>query len=310
MRENSVNTPKSWLAFELNILRRLEFSSVALPFNNNPNLGSYLKNWNIRVWTNDLLQSAYTDAKTYIENNSEKLTEDELEIILQDAYIPQYELKNPTLRNWFNETDAWWFDNVRTNIGKLPSLMSQSIALSLGMKVGDYVLSFDNETRILRQPLSAVYRRFWNIHPEPVNNQQNNTCYNQTANEFTAENYPDLLFLRLPRAHNQAYKDALSWTAWREEWIRGGEDFWPELEEDHIGQLGTHIETKSQYLSLIEEVLKTASHIKLWAIAHIEDSFISTQDIVETIGKIRRVDTIYTKDFSELLGTKAVIITA
>ena len=54
---------------------------------------------------------------------------------------------------------------------------------------------------------------------------------------------------------------------------------------------------KSQYLHLIEELLKTASHIGKWAIAHVEDGFITTQDIVETIGGICRVDTIYTKDF-------------
>jgi hypothetical protein len=56
--------------------------------------------------------------------------------------------------------------------------------------------------------------------------------------------------------------------------------------------------------------LQTAAHIKSWAISHVEDGAIGTQDIVETIGKIRRVDTIFTKDFSELTGTKAVIITA
>jgi hypothetical protein len=310
MLNNPENTPKSWLAFELNILRRLEFSSVSLPFTHNPNLGNYLKNWNIKVLANDLMQSAYTDARTYIENNSEKLDEADLEIILEDVYVPQYELKNISLKNWFNETDAWWFDNLRTNIDKIDSPIKHSIALTLGMKVGDYVLSFDEETRILRQPLSNVYKRFWINHSEPINNGQNNICQNLDANEFTAENYPELLFLRLPAAHNQTLKASLGKNAWREEWIRGNSDFWQELEESHIGELGTHIETKSQYLNLIEEVLKTASHIKLWAIAHVEDSFISTQDIVETIGKVRRVDTIYTKDFSELLGTKAVIITA
>jgi hypothetical protein len=310
MLENSVNTPKSWLAFELNILRRLEFASVATPFTASPRLGNYLKNWNIKVLANDILQSAYFDAKAQIENNSETLTIEEIEMILEDAYVPQYELKNAALRSWFGETDAWWFDNVRTNIEKLAAPMSKAIALSLGMKVGDYVLSFDQETRMLRQPLSNVYRRFWSVEPEPVNNGQNNPAGNKTANEFTAENYPDLLFLRLPTAHNQTIKTALSWTAWREEWIRGGDDFWQDLEDRNVGQLGTHIETKAQYLNLIEEVLKTASHIRHWAIAHVEDSFISTQDIVETVGRVRRVDTIYTKDFSELLGTKAVIITA
>lgn len=310
MLENSLNTPHGWLSFELNILRRLDFASVAIPFTRDPRLGTHLKNRNIKVIANDPLRSAWAEAKARIENNGETLSDESVGIVLEDAYVPQYELKNPALRNWFGETDAWWFDNVRTNIEKLTSPVEQALALSLGMKVGDYVLSFDDETRILRQPLSNVFRRFWSIQPEPVNNGQNNPTSNKNANEFTAENYPELLFLRLPRAHNQSFRGSLGWKAWREEWVRGEGDFWPELEERHVGQLGTHVETKSQYLNLIEEVLRTASHITLWAIAHVEDSFISTQDIVETIGKVRRVDTIYTKDFSELLGTKAVIITA
>jgi hypothetical protein len=61
---------------------------------------------------------------------------------------------------------------------------------------------------------------------------------------------------------------------------------------------------------LLKDILKTATHIPTWAIALQEDGFINTQDIVETISKIRVVETIYTKDFTELTGSKAVIITA
>ena len=70
------------------------------------------------------------------------------------------------------------------------------------------------------------------------------------------------------------------------------------------------VETKSQYLQLLEDTLHTASHINHWAIAHVESGFVSTPDVVEMVGRIRRVETVYTKDFSELTGTKAVIITA
>ena len=97
---------------------------------------------------------------------------------------------------------------------------------------------------------------------------------------------------------------------WREEWLRGGSDFWPDVERARNGKLGMPVETKSQYIRLLEETLRTASHIPQWAIAHVESGFVSTQDIVDTIGRIRRVEAIYTKDFSELTGTKAVIITA
>lgn len=310
MIKPSSNIPRNWLAFELNILRRMEFSSIAMPFISSPILGNHLKSNGVKVLTNDLLISSCMDAKTHIENNAEDLTDEEMDLVLRDAYVPQYKLKNPALLDWFNETDAWWFDNVRTNIQRLSSPISKAIAISIGMKVGDYALSFDDDTRILRQPLSNVYKRFWSIQSDPVNNGQNNACDNKDANEFTAESYPDLMFLRLPKPHSSSLKSSQGMKAWREEWVRGNGDFWSSLEKQLTGKLGSHIETKSQYLNLIEEVLRTASHIKLWAIEHVEDGFISTQDIVETVGEVRRVDTIFTKDFSELLGTKAVIVTA
>ena len=118
------------------------------------------------------------------------------------------------------------------------------------------------------------------------------------------------MFLRLPVAHTQSTRGRLGRTAWREEWLRGGSDFWNDFESEISGTLGAATETKSQYLHQLEETLRRSSHIKNWAIAHVESGFIQTQDIIETISEIRRVDTVYTKDFSELTGAKAVIITA
>lgn len=311
MLNTQTNTPQGWLAFELNVLKRLKFDSAAIPFAGNADLGNYLKRWNVRVMANDITQTGWIKAISAIQNNSEKLSDDEINIILEDVYVPGYRLQNPSLRNWFGETDAWWFDNVRQNIEKLPSPVAHAIASTIVFSVGDYVFSFTPETRELRQPLSTVFRRLWSAIPEPINNGQNNSCSNRNPYDFIAESFSaDLMFLRLPKAHNLSQRNYLGWTAWREEWLRIGDDFWNDLEFRQASRLGTLVETKSQYLRLLEEFLRTASHIKTWAIAHVEDGFITTQELVETIGHIRRVDTIYTKDFSELTGTKAVIITA
>jgi adenine-specific DNA methylase len=310
MFNQSKTTPNGWLAFELNVLSRLKFASAISPFTSEPNLCAYLKRWNVRVLANDLSQAGWIKALAVIENNAEKLTEEDVNTVLEDAYVPRYRLQNQSLGKWFNETDAWWFDNVRQNIEQLSSHILQAIALNIAMSVGDYVLSFDEETRQFRQPLSNVFKRLWSIQPEPVNNGQNNTCRNKTANDFIAENFADLIFLQLPQARNKNQRDYLGKWAWREEWLQGGEDFWNDLERRQAGKLGTLIETKHQYLHLFEEILQTASHIPIWAISHTEDGFISTSDIVETIGRSRRVDTVFTKDFSELTGAKAVVITA
>lgn len=310
MNTNFDNLPKGWLAFELNVLRRLKFGSIALPFAGDAALGVYLKRQGARVLANDILQSAFVRATARIQNNGEYLSEERVDQILQDVYVPRHRLYNPSLRNWFNETDAWWFDNVRENIGRIESPFARAIALELGIAVGDYVLSFDQETLELRQPLSVVYRRLWNSLPLPVNNGKNNLCSNKEAREFVHESACDVLFLRMPHAHDQNLKAALGWTAWREDWVRGSGSFWDQLELQQAGRLGAKTNTKHQYLRHLEDMLHTASATAKWVIAAAETDFIATADLTETINRVRRVETVYTKDFSELTNSKAVIFVA
>jgi hypothetical protein len=305
-------TTNGWLAFELGVLRRLKFGSVAIPFAGEPELGLYLKRWSVRVAAGATTQWAWTKAAAYIENNSEQLSEADVEMLLEDAYMPRDGLSNPALARWFREMDAWWFDNLHSNASQLTSQAGRALALSLGMTVGDYVLSFDDETRELRQPLSLpdVFRRAWRAHPAIVNNSLRNTCAQQEAREFIAGQHTDLLFMRLPGPGEAREQRRNSLLAWREEWVRGAGDFWDQFESARAGRLGSYVETKQQYLSLIEDLLRTAAHLPTWAIAYAEDGFIQTNELVDTISRIRKVESIYTKDFSELMGARAVIITA
>ncbi len=304
------NNVAGWLAFELSVLKRLKFKSVSIPFCSRPNLGSYLKRSGIRVLANDPLRSAYEDCVARISNDGVTLSAEDVALVLEDAYVPQYRLRNPALRNWFGETDAWWFDNVRANIERLGSDVAKALAISTGLKVGEYVLSFDEETRRLRQPLSKVFERILSLEELPSENGEENISRCSNPVNFTAESYTDLFFLKLPPVQKGSLREALGNAAWREVWVRGDDGFWQDLEAGFEGKLGSHVETRSQYLELIKDALGAAGHIKLWAIEHVEDGFVQTHDIVEIVSDIRRVDTVYTKDFSELTGLKAVMITA
>jgi hypothetical protein len=310
MMMHKSNVPNGWLAFELSVLRRLKFRSVAIAFAGEPDLGLYLKHWGVRVVVNDVARWATTKAQAHIENNTEQLSEADVELALEDAYVPRYKLQNQSLRRWFNETDAWWFDNVRRNCEKLESPMARALALSIGMSVGDYALSFNEETRELRQPLSEVFRRLWQAQPAPVNNKQHNESYNQDARRFIAEQQTNLLYLRLPRARREGERRRDSLAAWREEWLRSEDTFWDEMEAARAGRLGAFVSTRQQYLRLVEDLLQTAAHLPAWAIAHTDNGFVSTNELVETIARVRKVETIYSKDFSELMGARAAIITA
>jgi hypothetical protein len=302
--------PNGWLAFELNVLRRLKFGSISIPFAGEPSLGMYLKRWGVRVAANDLARWAWTRCVAHIENNKEQLTEEDIAIVLEEAYVPRHRLYNPSLRLWFNETDSWWFDNARENIEKLVTEHKRALAMSIVMSVGDYVHSFEEGTLEFRQPLSQVFRRVWEKLPPSYDNKQHNPCMNKEAREFLAENFSDLLFLRLPRARNLGVKQRMGLSAWREDWVHGSDGFWDDLEAAHAGRLGTHVETKHQYLRFLEDLLHVAANMPVWAVAHVEDGFITNDELVETIGRVRKVETIYTKDFSELMGVRATIITA
>src|SRR5688572_17751463 len=142
-----------WLAFELGVLRRLKFASVALPFTGEPELTVHLKNWRVRVAANDPMLWSYTKAFALVENNTERLNDIDLAVLLDDAYVPRDKLENPALLKWFNEIDAWWFDNVRVNAERLDTF-KRELALTAAMMVGDYVLSFDEQTRNLREPFA------------------------------------------------------------------------------------------------------------------------------------------------------------
>jgi len=89
-----------WLAFELGVLRRLKFTSVALPFTGEPELSVRLKNWRVRVATNDPMMWSYTKSLALVENNTEQLNEDDLFALIDDAYVPRDKMSNAALLKW------------------------------------------------------------------------------------------------------------------------------------------------------------------------------------------------------------------
>jgi hypothetical protein len=305
--------PNGWLAFELGVLRRLKFTSVAIPITGEPDLCVHLKRCNVRVAANDPLIWPFTKATALIENSSELLTEDDLNVILDDAYMPGERLDNPSLTKRFSELDAWWLDNLRRNAERLESIYKRSLVLTGGMMVGDYILAFDEQTRTLRKPLSLskVFRQMISVLPRPYDNSARNLSTNQSLRSFIAERQQtDLLFLNLPTPVIQSEPAREIPASWREEWLRGGDDFWNEFEKQRAGKLGAPVQSKQQYLGFVEDLLRTAAHIPIWAIAHTENGFISGDELVDTVRRLRKVSAIYTKDFSDLLGVRASIITA
>ena len=246
----------------------------------------------MRIAANDPMLWSYTKAQALIENNHEQLNAEDLDTLLEDAYVPHEKFENPALFKWFNETDAWWFDNLRFNAERLEPY-KRALALTAGMMTGDYVLSFNEQTRIL-DSLSRCPKYFAAcsiVFPSTQDNGMRNKSTNQDVRNFVAErHHTDLLFLRLPIPVTQTTTARDPIVTWREEWLRGGDDFWLDFERTRGARLGSRVQSKAQYLGFVEDLLRTSSHIPVWAIAHTENGFITSEELVEKIGRVSRAD--------------------
>ena len=307
MLNTSEHVPAGWLAFELSVLRRLSFRSVVSPLCAEPDVEAYLKHWGVRVSLNAVARWARVRAVARVENNAERLTQEDLDLLLEDVYVPGHRLRNDALARRFGEAHAWWFDNFRSNADRLDGDAKRALALDLGMMVGDYALSFDDETRELRQPLSRVASRLNGARPAPFDNRQRNAVASGDARRFLADQpAADLLFLRLPAARSSANDSA---HAWRDEFV-GDADSASQSDTARSERPAAGAATRQQYLSNLEELLGAAGRARTWAVSHVDNGYVPVEELVELLRRHRKVETVYTKDFSVLMGARAVMITA
>jgi hypothetical protein len=292
---------RRWLGFELNILRRLKFSTIAIPFAGQPDLDWHLKFWNKEVHSNDLCQWAWWMARGYVENGTELLGADQIAQLLDEVYVPRRGLLNPALSQFFSEVDAVWFDNLRGAIDRLPSPNHQALAISHGLMVGTYALSFARGRSHLKRPLSDVFRQYLREQRQLHENGRQNRSRNLEATDFISQVDADLLFVRFPGPGGYA-----DWSRqradWKEVWVRGNLTEWEALVAGQHGRLGGTVLSKEHYLALMAQFLRAARHIPLWAISHTEDGFLTTAELANLVREFRRIDVIYHKDFSEVLG--------
>lgn len=282
---------KTLLGFQASVLRQIEFRSIAIPYWGDARLDLYLKTWGKIIYANDPRAWAASVARARIECN-EPLGEDLVARVLQDVYVPGARLANPELRRWFGETDAWWMDNLRRNIETLEDGPGRLQAMSLGLQTGDYALSFDEETRELRRPLTTI---FWRLAGREVigpAGHANNRSFCQPVEEFIKQARADVLFLSLTTAHPDR-GGAEARHDWRESWVTGRVD-----ERNRAAPP----QSSQSYLFLIDRLLRHASNFRTWAIEHQEPGLASAQDLVDLIKEYRAVRATYSKDVTEVAG--------
>ncbi|HKS39121.1 MAG TPA: hypothetical protein VJX74_00800, partial [Blastocatellia bacterium] len=284
------------LGFEASVLRQIEFRSIAIPFCGWTRLDLYLKTWGKIILANDPRAWAETVARATVESKV-SLNEENIARVLEDVYVPGARLMNPELRNWFSETDAWWMDNLRRNIEALGDESLRAQAMMLGLMTGDYALSFNDETRELRRPLTTVFWRLAGRAFTGPTGHPHNRSYSLPAEDFIRRVRADLLYLNLPAIHAaQAGADARS--EWRESWVRSATS----VQSDNMVELTTTPQSKNAYLTSIDNLLRAASNIRVWAIEYQEIGLATAAEVAELVKEHRPVRATYSKDLTEVIG--------
>jgi ribosomal protein L12E/L44/L45/RPP1/RPP2 len=286
---------KTLLGFQASVLRQIEFRSIAIPWLSDGRLDLYLKTWGKLIFANDPRAWAGTVARATVEG-TEPLGEDVIARILEDVYVPGVRFANPDLRRWFGETDAWWMDNLRRNIDRLDDELMQAQALTLGLQTGDYALSFSDETRELRRPLTTVFWRLAGRAFFAAGNHQHNRGFNQPVDEFIKHARADLLFLSSPSSQiDRAGAEARS--EWREVWVKGAT-----VHAESKMQPVIPSQSRQSYLASVDRLLRPSSHFGTWAIEYQEPGLATAQDLVDLIKEHRPVKATYSKDVTEVAG--------
>lgn len=303
---------RRWLGFELSVLRRLKFQTIAIPFAGQPDLDWYLKFWGKQVLSNDICRWAWTVSSALVENRGESLTEEDVSLALSEAYVPRRRLNNPALARLadhpqISDIDVVWFDNLWLNIQGIENEYRRALAAMHVLRTIDYVFSFDQSTAALRRPLSEVFINLWRSQGQVIDNDQANSSSNLEAHEFIRNARASLMFARFPRAEGlSALRNGI--VGWRETWVRGGDEAWDALIEGQRGRLGDDVLSKEHYLELVGNFLNRARHIQKWAISHTDDGFISAAEIADVIRQFRKVEITYNKDFSDVVGGRNTFI--
>src|SRR2546423_559581 len=140
---------RRWLGFELSVLRRIKFNSIAIPFAGQPDLDWYLKFWGKQVLGNDICQWAWWMSRALVENQQEDLSEDDVARLLHNAYVPRRQMHNPALKETLGEMDACWFDNVWLNIQEIENEHRRG-------HLGDQVVSKEHYLQLITHFLAAA----------------------------------------------------------------------------------------------------------------------------------------------------------
>lgn len=205
---------REWIKDELN---KLEFNSCLDAFSGTSSIAYLLKDMGKIVYTNDVLNFNYYIAKALIENNNEKITQEEINTILikKEELIYDNFIERTFENIYFLTEENKWLDIVIQNIYEIENEYKKAMFLwaiyqatlskrpynlfhrkNLNLRTSEVKRNFGNKTT-WDKPFEEHFKKFINeINNAIFNNNQKNKAFNLDV--FDLDIKVDLVYIDPP----------------------------------------------------------------------------------------------------------------
>ena len=259
-------------------------------------IGYEAKKRGLQVFSNDVLKINYFLAQSLIENKSETLNEDDIEIIFSGKPAKGFMYKNYGEVYFFNE-ECMELDQYRKNIEKLSSEYKKTIAFTLirramirKMPYSRFNLNWDKIKQLRDEEYSyEKYKRKRAYHNQTFkshflqnldayndaifDNKQNNIAYNDDVFNILESLKADIIYLDPP--YTGTMNNYHGFYSLVDEFIASKK----------VAPFENNFREKKSALELFDKLFSKLSNYKYWFLSYNNNSYPSKADLIEIISR-------------------------
>jgi adenine-specific DNA methylase len=304
-------------------------SKIALDaFAGSQSVAFLLKQLGFKVITNDFLSFNHQAGRALIENNSQRLSQKDIALLFAQNDNTGFNLMQDTFTGvFFEEKEAQFLDNFRSNISKLDNDFKQSMALavmnrSLQRKItmGHFghgqALNYANDPERIKRnpnlarPIAAIFADLLPKYNQAIfDNGQNNISYGQNILDLL----PQLLkteaidFVYFDPPYCDSHADYQGFYHLTETYT----EYWQDKAfinsiKRYEPQRFSGFDKKRDIINSLHQLFEMSKDIPNWLISYNDRSYPNIADFSAIIGKYKQVQ-IETKTYANGRGGKGSV---
>lgn len=254
----------------------LEYSSFYDAFCGASKVGSFFKQKGYQVFASDILHCHYWQAKALVENNTDLLTPDHYEMLMQPAGEEATNLFQAWTDHYFSreEVDALgtWRYNIENQNAFQENDNLKALAKAAVYQCIAYWTNF-NQGYLQPKPMSPsdiLKHYIQTLNDKVTDNQVENMAYALNAYELAPQLPADVIWINPPAM--TGFRHTNRKTELKECWTRqvGQLNLEGVLPPSDAPQLGQHFDDGGAYLNALGNFLDQAQSSRVWVISYQE----------------------------------------